>query len=60
MPRVSEIAEHWLGLCPKAPVFSSLQTGIGDLPEPTYEGSPDGGAGGWGTIRGGSEQPSWG
>ena len=29
MTRVSEITEHWFGLCRKAPVFHTLQTGIG-------------------------------
>ncbi len=52
MTRVSEIAEHWwLGLCPKAPVVRASQAGIGDQPEPFFEGSPDGGAGGSRTIR---------
>jgi hypothetical protein len=51
MTRVSEIAEHWLGLCRKPPVFRASQADIVNLPESAYEGSPDGGAGGSGTIR---------
>jgi hypothetical protein len=41
----------WLGLCPKAPLFRASENGIGYQPEPVYVGSPDGGAGGPGTIR---------
>ena len=41
----------WLGLCPKAPVFRTSQAAIVNLPEPSFEGSPDGGAGGSKTIR---------
>ena len=51
MTRVSEIAEHWFGLCRKAPGYCTSQMGIGDLPEPSHEGSPDGGTGGPGTIQ---------
>jgi len=51
MTRVSEITEHWFGLCRKAPVLRASQTGIGYPAEPAHEGSPDGGAGGPGTIR---------
>ena len=51
MTRVSEIAEHWFGLCRKAPGYCTSHMGIGDLPEPSHEGSPDGGAGGPGTIQ---------
>ncbi|MDD1687546.1 hypothetical protein [Methanoregula sp.] len=51
MTQVSEIAEHWFGLCRKAPVFRASETGIGYQPEPAHEGSPDGGAGGSRTIR---------
>jgi hypothetical protein len=51
MTRVSEIAGHWLGLCRKPPAVHALQTGIGIPPESTYEGLPDGGGGGSGTIR---------
>ena len=51
MIRVSEIAEHWLGLCRKPPVFHGMQADIVNLPEPACEGSPDGGAGGSKTIR---------
>ena len=51
MNHASEIAKHWLGLCPKAPVVRVSPTGFGDLPEPAHAGSPDGGAGGLGTIR---------
>jgi hypothetical protein len=51
MIRVAETAEHWFGLCRKPPVFRGLQADIVTLPEPVYEGSPDGGGGGPGTIR---------
>ncbi len=51
MTRVSEIAEHWSGLCRKAPVLRASQTGIGYPAEPSHEGRPEGGAGGPGTIR---------
>ena len=51
MTRVSEIAEHWFGLCRKAPVVRASQAGIGNPFESAHEGSPDGGAGGSGTIR---------
>jgi len=54
MTRVSEIAEHWLGLCRKAPVVRTSHIGIGDLPDSSHEGSPDGGAGGPETIRRGT------
>ncbi|MFZ2073138.1 MAG: hypothetical protein WAU64_01535 [Methanoregula sp.] len=51
MTRVSEIAEHWFGLCRKPPAVHVLQTGIGIPTEPVWEGQPDGGGGGSGTIR---------
>jgi len=51
MTRVSEIIEHWSGLCRKPPVVHASQADCVHLPEPTHEGSPDGGAGGSGTIR---------
>ena len=51
MTSVSEIAEHWFGLCRKAPVLRASQTDIVNLPEPAHEGRPDGGAGGPETIR---------
>jgi hypothetical protein len=51
MTRVSEITGHWLGLCPKPPVFRASQANFVNLPEPAHEGSPDGGAGGPKTIR---------
>ena len=51
MTRVSEIAEHWFGLCRKPPVFHASQADSVNLPEPVHESSPDGGAGGSGTIR---------
>ena len=51
MTRVSEIAELWFGLCPKAPVIRTLQAVIDDSPSPVYEGPPDGGAGRPNTIR---------
>ena len=51
MTRTSEIAEHWFGLCRKPPAIHALQTGIGIPSESAYEGLPDGGGGGSGTIR---------
>jgi hypothetical protein len=48
---ISGIADRWLGLCPKAPVFRASQAAIVNLPETSFEGSPDGGAGGSKTIR---------
>lgn len=51
MTRVSEIAEHWFGLCRKPPVFRASQEDIVNLPESAYEGIPDGGSGGLGSIR---------
>jgi hypothetical protein len=51
MTRVSEIAEHWFGLCRKPPVFRASLADIVNLSEPAHEGRPDGGAGGPGTIR---------
>ncbi|MGA9086183.1 MAG: hypothetical protein ACLQMU_03400 [Methanoregula sp.] len=51
MTRVSEITEHWFGLCRKPPAVHALQTGIGIPPESAHEGLPDGGGGGSGTIR---------
>jgi hypothetical protein len=51
MTRVSEIAEHWLGLCRKPPVVHASQADSVHLPEPAHEGSPEGGGGGSGTIR---------
>ena len=51
MTRVSEIAEHWFGLCKKPPRVRVSQAGISDQPEPAHVGSPDGGPGGSGAIR---------
>jgi hypothetical protein len=51
MTRVSEIAEHWFGLCRKPPAVLAMQTGTGIPSESTCEGLPDGGGGGSGTIR---------
>ncbi len=51
MTRVSEMAEHWFGLCRKAPVLPVAQAGIGFLPASVCEGQPDGRAGGSGAIR---------
>lgn len=51
MSRVSEITGHRFGLCRKPPVFRASHTGMVYLPESAHEGSPDGGAGGPGTIR---------
>jgi hypothetical protein len=51
MNQNSHDAHWWFGLCPKAPVFRASLTGIVNLPEPAFEGPPDGGAGGSKTIR---------
>jgi len=51
MTRVSEITEHWFGLCRKPPAVHALQSGFGFLPESGYVGLPDSGGGGSGTIR---------
>ena len=51
MNRVSEIAEHWFGLCRKPPGVHASQADIVNLSEPAHEGLPDGGGGGSGTIR---------
>src|SRR5208337_1787387 len=51
MTFLSTVSDCWLGLCRKAPVFRASETGIGNQPEPAYEGRPDGGAGGSRTIR---------
>ena len=51
MTRVSEIVEHWFGLCRKPPALHAMQTGTSIPPESTCEGLPDGGGGGSGTIR---------
>ncbi|MFA4823785.1 MAG: hypothetical protein WC593_01365 [Methanoregula sp.] len=51
MTRVSEIVEHWFGLCRKAPAVHALKTGFSFPPEPACEGQPDGGGGGSGSIR---------
>jgi len=55
MTRVSEIAEHWFGLCRKPPTAHALQMSVGILPEFAHEGVPEGGGGGSGTIRRGIE-----
>jgi hypothetical protein len=51
MIRVSEIAEHWFGLCRKPPVLRASQADMVNLPEHAHEGLPDGGGGGLGAIR---------
>lgn len=51
MTRVSEIAEHWFGLCRKPPLIRASQAESFSLTEPAHEGSPDGGAGGSKMIR---------
>ena len=51
MTRLSEIAEHWSGLCRKSPLVRASQAGISIPPACAFEGQPDGGAGGSGSIR---------
>jgi hypothetical protein len=51
MTGVSEIAEHWFGLCRKPPVVYTPLAGIGILPGSACDGLPDGGGGGSGTTR---------
>ena len=51
MRLISGIADQWLGLCRKPPLVHASQAHIVNLPEPAYEGRPDGGAGGSRTIR---------
>ena len=51
MTRVSEIAEHWFGLCRKPPVVRTMQADFVHLPGTAHEGLPDGGGSGSGTIR---------
>ena len=55
MTRVSEIAEHWFGLCRKPPRVHISQADIVYLIEPPHEGLPDGGGGGLKMIRHGIE-----
>ena len=51
MRLISVIANQWLGLCRKPPAVHALQTGFGFPSESAYEGLPDGGGSGSGTIR---------
>lgn len=51
MTSSAETAGHGLGLCRKQPMVCALPTGGVNSPDPAYEGSPDGGAGGSGTIQ---------
>jgi hypothetical protein len=51
MRLISVIADQWLGLCRKPPAVRALQTGTGFPSESAYEGLPNGGGGGSGTIR---------
>ena len=37
MTRISEITEHWFGLCRKPPAVHALQTYTGIPPESAYE-----------------------
>jgi hypothetical protein len=53
MTRVSEIAEHWFGLCRKPPLVHASQADSVNLPIPAYESRPDSGTGGPGSIRSG-------
>jgi hypothetical protein len=48
---LSTVSDYWLGLCRKVPVVRASWVVIDNQPEPVYVGSPDGGAGGPGTIR---------
>lgn len=51
MTRVSEMAEHWFGLCRKPPLAHVSQAAFVYLPEPAHEGLPDGGGGRTGALR---------
>ena len=52
MTRVSEYAEHWLGLCRKPPVVHIMQPGFGFPEGNTFAGTPDrGGSSGSGSVR---------
>jgi hypothetical protein len=51
MTRVTEIAEHWFGLCRKPPVLRASLADMVNLPEHAHEGLPDGSGGGLGAIR---------
>ncbi len=51
MTRVSEITEHWFGLCRKAPVFHTLQTNTDIGFKPVCEGQPGGSGSGSGSIH---------
>ena len=51
MNRVSEIAEHWFGLCRKTPLVHASQADIVNLTEPAHAGRPDGGGSRSGSIR---------
>lgn len=51
MTRVSEIAEHWFGLCRKPPVFHTAKEDMVTLPGSVHEGLPEGGGGASGSIR---------
>lgn len=54
MTLVSSLTECWLGLCRKAPAFRASPAGSPDQHEFSYEGRPDGGSGGPGTIHRGA------
>jgi hypothetical protein len=51
MRLISGIADQWLGLCRKQPVFHAMQTDADIGSKTACEGQPDGGDGGSGTIR---------
>jgi hypothetical protein len=51
MTRLSEITEHWFGLCRKPPVVRTLQADFVHVPGNAHEGLPDSGGGGSGVIR---------
>jgi len=51
MTRLSEITEHWSGLCRRPPAVRTLQADFVHLPGTAHEGLPDGGGGGSGIIR---------
>ncbi len=51
MTGISEITEHWFGLCRKPPAVRTSQTCIGIPLGSVHGGLPSGGGGGSGTVR---------